>query len=208
MNVLWKVRCFDRSKKALFDRELYLDTEALDGATKMQIESELRKANHQCVIPHRSLFQELDQTPVDEFVRDPTEWVAFTLPSYQEDEHGERITHIEVVRLATGDETALSIPPHVTEESLQRELAQLSPEEQKVYMQGLREMQEALKRDLEKFERKILGGPQLPIITLKTLIIPGDKTKEGILIRAVSDAWFELVRFLVQNPDALHEIDC
>ena len=47
-----------------------------------------------------------------------------------------------------------------------------------------------------------------PRIIVKTLIIPGDRTKEGTLVRGVSALWFEIMRRIKGDPDSLHQIDC
>jgi len=45
-------------------------------------------------------------------------------------------------------------------------------------------------------------------IIVKTLIIPGDKTKEGLLVRGVSKLWFQILRMIQSDPDSIHQIDC
>lgn len=52
------------------------------------------------------------------------------------------------------------------------------------------------------------GLPEPRIITLKAIIIPGDKTKEGRLIEAVSIAWFEIVRRIKADPNSIYQMDC
>ncbi len=47
-----------------------------------------------------------------------------------------------------------------------------------------------------------------PRITIKTLIIPGDKTKEGTLVKGVSALWFEILRRIKDDPDGIYQIDC
>ncbi|NQT17453.1 MAG: restriction endonuclease [Planctomycetes bacterium] len=44
-------------------------------------------------------------------------------------------------------------------------------------------------------------------ILLKAVVVPGDKTTEGQLIRAVAIPWFEIVRLLEKDPDFAHKID-
>lgn len=45
-----------------------------------------------------------------------------------------------------------------------------------------------------------------PSIVLSTLIIPGDKTTEGTLVKAVSKAWFEILRHIQANPNSIYGI--
>ncbi|MGA2620869.1 MAG: restriction endonuclease [Thermoguttaceae bacterium] len=47
-----------------------------------------------------------------------------------------------------------------------------------------------------------------PRIIVKTLIIPGDKTKEGILVKGVSALWFKILRMIQDDPESIHQIDC
>ena len=49
---------------------------------------------------------------------------------------------------------------------------------------------------------------EAPRITVKALIIPGDKTKEGTLVKGVSALWFEIMRMIEADPDSIHQIDC
>jgi restriction system protein len=59
---------------------------------------------------------------------------------------------------------------------------------------------------------RILNEPTFsksaPRITLQSLIIPGDKTKEGILVKGVSTLWFEMIRQIRINPDIIYRIEC
>lgn len=47
-----------------------------------------------------------------------------------------------------------------------------------------------------------------PRIVIQSLIIPGDKTKEGILVKGVSTLWFEMMRRIKNNPDIIYHLDC
>jgi hypothetical protein len=48
----------------------------------------------------------------------------------------------------------------------------------------------------------------VPRIILKTLVIAGDKTKEGTLVKGVTALWFEVIRLVENDPDSIHRIDC
>lgn len=50
--------------------------------------------------------------------------------------------------------------------------------------------------------------PDRHIITLKTIIIPGDKTAEGTLVAAVSTAWFEILKRIKADPNIIFQLDC
>ena len=47
-----------------------------------------------------------------------------------------------------------------------------------------------------------------PRIAIRSLIIPGDQTKEGTLVKGVSRLWFEILRMIHNDPDSIHHIDC
>jgi restriction system protein len=46
-----------------------------------------------------------------------------------------------------------------------------------------------------------------PRIIVNALIIPGDKTKEGILVEGVGKIWFELVKRFRDDPESIYNID-
>ncbi len=45
-------------------------------------------------------------------------------------------------------------------------------------------------------------------ITVKALIIPGDQTNDGILVKGVTALWFEIFRMIQADPDSIHQIGC
>lgn len=45
------------------------------------------------------------------------------------------------------------------------------------------------------------------VLVLQTVIIPGNKTHEGILVESVGIVWKELLRFYTQDPDIFYKID-
>ena len=47
-----------------------------------------------------------------------------------------------------------------------------------------------------------------PRIIVKALIIPGDRTKEGTLVKGVSALWFAMMRTIQADPDSIHQIGC
>jgi restriction system protein len=47
-----------------------------------------------------------------------------------------------------------------------------------------------------------------PRIAIRSLIIPGDTTKEGTLVKGVSALWFQIMRMIQADPDSIHHIDC
>ncbi|HYY16571.1 MAG TPA: hypothetical protein VE965_08005, partial [Gammaproteobacteria bacterium] len=53
-------------------------------------------------------------------------------------------------------------------------------------------------------------GPPLPldpeVLLQAAIILPGDRTQEGILVQSVAVAWEEIIRWLSQDPDFLFKI--
>jgi restriction system protein len=47
-----------------------------------------------------------------------------------------------------------------------------------------------------------------PKIVIRSLIIPGDKIKEGTLVKGVSTLWFEIMQRIRDDPDNIYQIDC
>jgi restriction system protein len=46
-----------------------------------------------------------------------------------------------------------------------------------------------------------------PQLQIKTIIVPGDKTTEGTLIKAVALPWFDIIELLKKDPSAAFQID-
>jgi restriction system protein len=46
----------------------------------------------------------------------------------------------------------------------------------------------------------------LPQLVMKTIIVPGEKTNEGLLIEAVAVPWFDIIEILKRDPNAAFEI--
>jgi len=57
------------------------------------------------------------------------------------------------------------------------------------------------------FNRQAAFSSDAPCIIVKTLIVPGDQTKEGTLVKGVSALWFEIMRMIQADPDSIHHID-
>jgi restriction system protein len=53
---------------------------------------------------------------------------------------------------------------------------------------------------------EMLEPPEEEVL-IQAIIIPGDKTGEGTLIESVALPWFELIKLLEEDPDALHRMD-
>jgi predicted Mrr-cat superfamily restriction endonuclease len=53
----------------------------------------------------------------------------------------------------------------------------------------------------------ILAEPTLPTVTLKTLLVPGNNTDQGVLVKSVSIAWFDILKHIGDDPNFLHQLD-
>ena len=60
----------------------------------------------------------------------------------------------------------------------------------------------------EERERQIadIAGLKAAQIVLKALIIPGDKTSEGMLVRSIALPWFQIVDLIAREPNSIYEI--
>lgn len=49
-------------------------------------------------------------------------------------------------------------------------------------------------------------GGSVPQICLQAIFVPGEQTKEGVLIQALAPPWFEILRLLKANPNLAYEL--
>jgi restriction system protein len=45
-----------------------------------------------------------------------------------------------------------------------------------------------------------------PSILLQAVIVPGEKTAEGLLIESVASVWFDIIKLVQREPEAIYEI--
>jgi hypothetical protein len=114
VNIIWKIRYFDRNERAFRDRGLYVDTATLAVAEQHALE---------LIVQRRSLGQERDILPFRVHFRELTDedwrknngspfgsFSVFSLMDYIEDELGNEITREERGPLITGNPNAILIP--------------------------------------------------------------------------------------------------
>ena len=53
----------------------------------------------------------------------------------------------------------------------------------------------------------VLSDPSTPALMLRSVVTLGEKTTEGHVIEAVTVAWFEIIRVMQNDPQAMHQID-
>jgi restriction system protein len=60
---------------------------------------------------------------------------------------------------------------------------------------------------LPSFAVSSLRHADAPALLLQTVVTLGDKVPEGQIIEAVAVPWFEIVRLISKDPNAMHQID-
>lgn len=132
MLLLWKIRYFDTRDKEFKDRDLYLDTDTLDAATRVAVEmcDELRDIHRgKDMLQYRALFQE---------VADPTSYFkdlhtrhtkigSVFIMDYFEDENAKPITMKQIAALKTGNPNVIVIPPGAKQHDVDYMLADKRP---------------------------------------------------------------------------------
>lgn len=61
---------------------------------------------------------------------------------------------------------------------------------------------------LSRIRLKAQATTELPCMTLKAVLMYGDKTSEGTLIECVATPWHEIMRSIEKDPRAIYQIDC
>jgi restriction system protein len=62
------------------------------------------------------------------------------------------------------------------------------------------------RKPFEYFSKVVESVVSVADLVLKAIIVPGEKTKEGVLIEAVTGSWFEIIKFLQKNPKDAFQI--
>ncbi|MCH7857602.1 MAG: restriction endonuclease [Gemmatimonadetes bacterium] len=60
---------------------------------------------------------------------------------------------------------------------------------------------------LDAISRAKQAGDETPGILLQAVIVPGERTHEGVLVEAVAVPWFEIMEIIAKDPDAIYEFD-
>ncbi len=115
MLLFWRIRYLDTGDKQFKDRDLWLDADELDPATKAAVElchSTTEASNDRGILRYRHLFKEQEHTPaeLEEMYRCCGEMSFMSIHDYFEDENGKELTGTEIARILTGSPTAF-IPP-------------------------------------------------------------------------------------------------
>lgn len=103
--VYWKIRCVNTKTKKLFDRDLVLDLQSLTPAeTKDMLEILKHSSNYSKIIRYRLKFHEASQNFLEETVNDFSSSNSIFLPDYFEDEEGNGLDQIGLMRHLSGQE--------------------------------------------------------------------------------------------------------
>ncbi len=128
MHVIWKVRGFHRDQKEFFDRYLVLDTSTLPARQKHLVELCVERDRGREIVRYRDLFTESEDSESRWNGLLPGEFPRITsVEDYFEDEAGQPITVTQIVRIETGDDTAVAFPSHYRPHDIELALSDNSP---------------------------------------------------------------------------------
>ncbi len=128
MLVIWKVRCFNRDQKEFFDRFLVLDTNTLPVRLRHSVELCVERDRDREIVRYRDLFTESEDSGSRWNGLLPGEVPRITsVEDYFEDDAGQSITYTQIVRIETGDDTAVTFPPYSRPHSIELALSANSP---------------------------------------------------------------------------------
>ena len=159
MIVFWRIRYLDRNDKQFKDRDLFLDTERLDAATRAAVELvvETKSQNDEReILKYRNLFEEdsSDEATQKWLVGAESVNSAF-LTNYFEDENGNELTAHEMGSILSGSPTAILVPSGAKQHDVDLMMAEskpipvaevsLSPEDCRLLGYFIRDFEELLK---------------------------------------------------------------
>ncbi len=132
MPLFWRIRYLDSRDRQFKDRDLFLDTDSLDAATKAAVEAihELRSDGYEWrILQFRDRFHEnqLSRDELNELCRQRGGMSSFSLPSYFEDENGKELTSRQMGFALTGDANAMMFPAGTPPHDVQLALSDNRP---------------------------------------------------------------------------------
>jgi len=130
MIVFWRIRYLDRSEKKFENRDLLLDTDALQLAAKAAIELLIESGNHKTersILKHRGLFRQVTSDELHEAMSHATSFKGVTLTEYFEDESGVELSSTELGQILTGSPDAVSVPSGAEQHDIDLMLAEPKP---------------------------------------------------------------------------------
>ena len=132
MILFWRIRYLDRRDRRFKDRDLYLDTSALEARSRTAVElcCELNESGtSRELLKYRDLFIEDDMSTSEKVSLCGEQGFKsiYFAHDYFEDELGNELSAIEVGRILTGSPTAVAIPPGAKQHDIDYMLAERNP---------------------------------------------------------------------------------
>jgi hypothetical protein len=132
MLLFWRIRYLDRRDKLFKDRDLWLDTEALDLGTKAAVEATYELKDHdreRGILRFRRLFRERNDTAEGfrALCESRPKFGGFCIPFYFEDETGQELTLKQMAVTLSGNHDAMLFPPGTRPHDIAYDLAEKSP---------------------------------------------------------------------------------
>jgi len=115
MLLFWRIRYLDTHDREFKDRDLWLETDDLDAATRVTVElcHELGGPwGSRDMLRHRHLFQEREYSgeELNDLVARSGGMSSVAIPDYFEDENGEELTRQQLGQALTGDPDTVMLP--------------------------------------------------------------------------------------------------
>lgn len=111
MQIFWRIRFLDSVTKTFADRDLYLDTNCLgpDLASAVKVTVKLSSSNRRDMLRFRQLFS--TSKTVSSFSECGSDFYAFCIPDYVEDENGIELNHQDIGTILSGDQNVRFMNP-------------------------------------------------------------------------------------------------
>jgi hypothetical protein len=132
MLFFWRIRYLDTRDKQFKDRDLWLNTDELDPATKAAVElcHDVRDSrSRREMLRYRHLFweKEYSNAELNDLCQRCDRMSAFSIDDYFEDENAKELTRKELAEALTGSPTAIMLPAGTKEYHIEYMLADRRP---------------------------------------------------------------------------------
>jgi len=132
MLVFWRIRYLDSRDRAFRDRDLWLETDRIDAATRAAVElcSQLKESGHKRAwLRFRHLFREgtLSGEESKALCKRHGGFASVSIHEYFEDEHGQELSRKRMAEILTGSPTAILLPPGARQHVVDYMLADKRP---------------------------------------------------------------------------------
>jgi hypothetical protein len=132
MLLFWRIRYLDSRDRTFKDRDLWLETDTLDPATRSAVElcDQLRDSGHQRRwLRSRHLFRAEDLSDDERKARwgRHDRFSSVSLHDYLEDENGKELSRKRMAKTLTGSPTAILLPPGARQHDVDYVLADKRP---------------------------------------------------------------------------------